>query len=209
MVWDFNDICKRILSLSIDELKDLASYVSKETRRVRIELEIPDENGQFTTNIDHLIEALPKPKLSEATAMRVFLQAKHGIADADMGENIEKVALTELSKRLSKLPRWTREVFKFLVQYRDEWSSDEFFTISDPKIRRIYRGDDIDGDLMLLSEAGLLNFNEAGHEREIDFWSIHFPGSKNFQFHYSFIDYVTECGIDLRKPLVVLDFSDF
>lgn len=208
MVWDFNDVCSRIMSLSIDTLVDLAGYVSRETRRVRIELEIPDEEGRFPTSIDKLIEALPKPQLSDATKMEAHFETKDASMMIDRPE-MEK-AIAALSGKLASLPRLTREVFKFLVERRDERTSgfSDDFRISDPKLRRIYHGDDLDGDLALLSEAGLLSVNEPDNHGEAYYWRIHFPGS-GYSFHLTFMEYVTDLGLDLRKPLVTLDFSDF
>lgn len=208
MVWDFNDVCSRTMSLSIDTLADLASYVSRETRRVRIELEIPDEDGHFPTSIDSLIEALPKAKLSNAAKMEEYFDA---IGASEMCDRVEaEKAIAELSGKLQTLPRLTREVFKFLVERRDERTAgmSEDFRISDPKLRRIYRGDDLDGDLMLLSEAGLLSLSEPDDYGETHYWRIHFPGSGH-GFHFTFSEYATALQLDLRKPLVILDFSDF
>lgn len=144
MVWDFNDVCSRIMALSIDTLVDLAGYVSRETRRVRIELEIPDEEGRFPTSIDNLIEALPKPQLSDAAKMEAHFESKDASMMIDRPE-MEK-AIVELSGKLAALPRLTREVFKFLVERRDERTTglSDDFRISDPKLRRIYHGDDLD-----------------------------------------------------------------
>ncbi len=206
MVWDFNDICSRIMTLSIDALVDLAVYVSRETRRVRIELEIPDEEGRFPTSIDNLIEALPRPQLSSAKKMEAHFDAKgEGIDRSEAEKSIAK-----LSNKLISLPRLTREVFKFLIERKDTWTTgfSEDFRISDPKLRRIYHGDDLDGDLALLLEVGLLGLNEPDNYGEPHFWRIHFPGS-DCNFHFSFMEYVSDLGIDLRKPLVTLDFSDF
>jgi len=207
MVWDFNDICSHIMSLSIDDIVDLANYVTRETRRVRIELEIPNEDGQFPTNIDDLIEALPQPKSSDAAKMHAYFLQKTG-DDYDRAKLEE--CLKNLSTRLAKLPRQTREVFKFLVERRDDWTAPmtDTFTFSDQKLRRIYRGDDLNGDLALLLDAGFLSFENSGFHREVDYWIIHFPGSE-YSFHLTFIDYVNELHIDLRIPLVVLDFSGF
>lgn len=206
MVWDFNDVCSRIMTLSIDALVDLADYVSRETRRVRIELEIPDEEGRFPTSIDNLIEALPRPQLSDAAKMKTYFDGKNERIDRNEAEK----TIAELSATLAKLPRLTREVFKFLVERRDEQKSgvSDSFRISDPKLRRIYRGDDLDGDLALLFEANLLSVNEPDNHGESHYWTIHFPGS-DYNFNLLFIDYVSDLGLDLRKPLVTLDFSDF
>ena len=206
MVWDFNDVCSRIMTLSIDTLIDLADYVSRETRRVRIELEIPDEEGRFPTSIDNLIEALPRPQLSDAVKMETHFDGKGNEIDRNEAEK----AIAELSATLATLPRLTREVFKFLVERSDAQKTgfSDSFRISDPKLRRIYRGDDLDGDLALLSEARLLSFNDPDNYGEAHYWTIHFPGSEN-DFLQLVIEYVNDLGLDLRKPLVTLDFSDF
>ncbi|MFY0562250.1 SMEK domain-containing protein [Archangium lansingense] len=206
MVWDFNDVCSHIMSLSIDALRDLAGYVSSETRRVRIELEIPDDEGRFPTSIDNFIEALPKPQLSDASKMEAHFAAKKEPIDRGEAEK----AIVELSAKLAALPRLTREVFKLLIERRDEelTSFSEDFRISDPKLRRIYHGDDLDGDLALLSEADLLDFNEPHDSGGAYFWRVRFPGRGN-GFHLLFIQYVKDLGLNLRKSLVTLDFSDF
>jgi len=206
MVWDFNDVCARIMGRPIDQLMDLYGYVQRETRRVKIELEIPDEDGAFPTNIDGLVEALPKPQLSNAQKMVRHFES--------VGEEIEREetaeAISELSASLASLPRLTREVFTLLVKRRDEATSgfNDHFRISDPKLRRIYRGDDLDGDLALLYEAGLVSINEPDNYGEAHYWQIHLPGSGH-AFHLCLAQYAEELGIDLRKPLVTLDFSDF
>lgn len=208
MVWDFNDVCSRTMALPIDDLKDLANYVSQETQRVRIELEIPDEDGQFPTSIDSLIEALPKPRLSNATKMEKYFVDQEDTCVCSRSEAAK--AIEELSKKLRELPRLTREVFKFLVERRDVRTTgmDDNFRISDPKLRRIYHGDDLDGDLTLLVEAGLLSFSEPDDHGEAYYWCIQFPGSSE-GFHITFCEYIDALRIDLRKPLVILDFSDF
>ncbi|ELW9532218.1 SMEK domain-containing protein [Burkholderia cepacia] len=206
MVWDFNDVCKQIMTLPIDTLVDLASYISRETRRVRIELEIPDEDGKYPSNIDDLIESLPRPQLSNAGKMEAYFDGKGIPIEREQAEK----AIAELSAKLAGLPRLTREVFKFLMERRDERTVGMFdsFRISDPKLRRIYHGDDLDGDLALLTEAGLLSINEPDEPGEAYYWRIHFPGYKD-HFHSNFADFARELGIDLRKPLVMLDFSSF
>lgn len=206
MVWDFNDVCIRIMSLKIETLMDLAEYVSRESRRVRIELEIPDEHGNFLTSIDHLIEVLPQPRLSDAAKMEAYFDAQNLPIDRNEMEQ----AIKELSTKLGRLPRLTREVFKFLVERRDVRTIGTFdeFRISDPQLRRIYRGDDLDGDLSLLTEARLLSVNEPDERGGAWYWRLHLPGAGN-NFHSLFIDYAEANNLGLRKPLVTLDFSDF
>ncbi|QAT83447.1 hypothetical protein EJ065_1849 [Corallococcus coralloides] len=206
MIWDFNDVCSRIMTLSIEALVGLARYVSSETRRVRIELEIPDEEGRFPTSIDNLIEALPKPQLSDAFKMEAHFAAKQEPIDRNEAKN----AIIKLSTKLAALPRLTREVFLLLIERRDDelTSTTEDYRISDPKLRRIYHGDDLEGDLALLTEARLIDFNEPDDAGGTYYWRILFPGRGN-AFHLLFIPYAKELGLNLRKSLVTLDFSDF
>jgi hypothetical protein len=208
MVWDFNDVCSKIMPLPIDKLIDLAGYVSRETRRVRIELEIPDQEGRFPTSIDSLIEALPKPQLSDGTKMVEYYKKKFGAGHVDPDEM--KKGIAELSAKLATLPRLTREVFKVLIERRDgptRFSSDPL-RISDPKLRRIYHGDDLDGDLALLSAVGLLSVDEPEEPRGAIYWRVHFPRSAS-NFGLTFTEYVDDLELDLRKSIVILDFSDF
>ncbi|MGY5791814.1 SMEK domain-containing protein [Sinorhizobium medicae] len=201
MVWDFDDICARLISLPIDTLTDLARYVSSETRRVRIELEVADEQGRYPTNIDHLIERQPRPQLTDASK----IAAKDDQVDQAEAEKVIRL----LSGKLATLPRLTREVFRFLVERRDEkLSSGDHYRISDQKLRRIYSGDDLDGDLALLEEARLITLDEPDEPRGLHYWLILFPGDK-FNTGISIIEYADELKIDLRKVLVSLDFSDF
>jgi hypothetical protein len=203
MIWDFDDVCSRLMSMPIDTLKDLADYVSRETRRVRIELEIPDDEGVFPTSIDKLVEALPKPQLTDAAKINAYIVSENIFLDDD----VALAAFTEMSRRLSALPRLTREVFKLLIDRRDDRMSHDVFRISEPKLRRIYQGDDLDGDLALLVDAGLIDWNEPDDYGRPPYYRILLPGEDGFGS--VFVDFAHEKGIDLRKPLVILDFSDF
>ena len=59
-IWDIDDLLKKILGLPLDKLQVLHTYITREVARVKIELEVPDQNGQYQTNLDKYIEAIPK-----------------------------------------------------------------------------------------------------------------------------------------------------
>ena len=61
-ILDTGDVLKKVLSLPIDRLQDLHDLVSKEVSRVKIELEVPDKNGKYQTNIDSCIEEIPRAR---------------------------------------------------------------------------------------------------------------------------------------------------
>lgn len=206
MIWDMNDVCRRVVGMQIEDLAALRDYVTLETQRVKIELEVPDQRGKFPTDISALFEARPKPQLSDGATMGAFLTERDYLVDPEQVEEF----ITELSRRLSTLPRLTREILKNLVERRDEMTAGfhDDFRISQPMIDRIYRGSDITGDLSLLKEAGLADPNEADEPFGANYWRFTLPG-REYGFHQVLIEYAKEKQIDLQKFLVVLDFSDF
>jgi len=203
-ILDFNDICAATMSLSIERVEQLAAYLSKETRRVRVELEIPDSEGRYQTNIDALVEAMPKPKLTKGKKLIKFGAKQDLHIDAEVVEN----SIKEISEKLTQLPRLTREVFKFLIERSDVKGMSHTIRIALPKVERLYRGSDLEGDLSLLIEAGLIDWNEPDNSGEAAYWQVNLPGWRD-EFHLLFLEYVEQKGVNLNKPLVALDFSDF
>jgi hypothetical protein len=59
-IWDVNDVLNKVMHLDLAKLQILSELVSKEVARVTIELEIPDKNGKYETNIEKYIEKIPK-----------------------------------------------------------------------------------------------------------------------------------------------------
>jgi hypothetical protein len=204
MVLDFDDVCARLMSLELPELVDLARYIRSESQRVRVELEIPDENGLTESSIDAYVEALPKPTLSDTLKMMAHFEEDDWGFDSDDGA----ANIKELSDALARLPRQTREVFRLMVQRRETGgSSHDRYKIYDAALRRIYLRDDLDGDLQLLQQAGLIDWTDW-NDGKPGYWELHIPGWGT-NFHQSFVTYAEAKGINLNKPLVALDFSDF
>lgn len=206
MIWDLNDVCRQVVGMQIENLVALRDYVSLETQRVKIQLEVPDQKGQYPTNVSSLFEAIPRPQLSDGFALAAFCEARDYMIDPpEVAELIR-----ELSLRLSRLPRLTREIFRTLLDRRDHLTAgfDEEFRISQPMIDRIYLGSDIGGDLSLMKEAGLLEPNQADEPFDANYWRFKLPGSES-RFHDVLVAYMKDKGIDPQKAFVVLDFSDF
>lgn len=201
---DFDDLCAALMPLGLPALMSLARYVRDEMRRVIVELEIPDENGLTQSSIDAYVEALPKPTLSDAAKMDAYY-AQVGV-DFDRQDAADSIKA--LSEMLTPLPRQTREVFRLMVQRRrsENASTDRFF-IHDATLRRIYPREDLPEDLQLLDDAGLVDYTDWGDGRA-PFWRLMIPGWGT-NFHMIFVEYAEAKGINLNKPLVALDFSDF
>ena len=206
MIWDFNDVGRQIVGMQIGGLVGLQTYVAAETRGVRVELEIPDKESKYPTNIEKLVEALPKPTLSDARKMESHFEDEGMPLEREHAEK----SIADLSERLAKLPRVTREIFRLLVDRRDDSATpySDDFRISVPKLERIYHGDDLDSDLQLLKQAYLIDLYRGDEQFDAAYWRIRFPG-RDQSFHHLFVEYAKAKGIDLQKILVTLDFSDF
>lgn len=171
---------------------------------MRVELEIPDGEGRYQTNIDAFVEAMPTPKLSKGKKLFEFGEKNDQPVEAEVIER----SITELSEKLANLPRVTREVFKFLIERSTMKGMFDNIRISVPKVQRLFHGDDLDGDLSLLVEAGLIDWNEPDEHGEPPYWQLHLPGHRD-NFHLLFLDYIEKTGRSLNRPFVSLDFTDF
>ena len=67
-IWDVNDVLNQVMYLEIDKLQLLSELISREFARVTIELEIPDKDGKYQTNIDKYVENIPKERFSGVSA---------------------------------------------------------------------------------------------------------------------------------------------
>jgi hypothetical protein len=103
-IWDIDVLCKHCMDLPIDTLQALYNYVRAELTRVRIDLEIPDADGKYPTNVADYTEAIPRPQMSDLTKFNLYLKAK------GVGEPIEttRESFGKLSKNLAKLPHQPR-----------------------------------------------------------------------------------------------------
>ena len=208
-IWDLDLLCKRCMDLQIDVLQSLYNYVRAEFARVRIDLEIPDSDGKYPTNVADYIETIPKPQMSDLTKFNHYLE------EAGLGEAIEKTCETfkSFSKNLAKLPRITREFLSVMIERRETERRDgigwtDRIEINVDKFKRISRYPDHEGELRVLETYGFVFLDEPDGERESHYWRISFPGTPA-DFEMMFLEYAEANRIPLNRPLVSLDFSSF
>jgi len=211
-IWDYTDVCKRLINLPLDKLQALHAMVSKQVARVKIELEVPDENGIYPTGIELYAEAIPHERLSNLGKFSACVKADSDATDDDVRRFIETLVAS-----LKRLPRITREVFAFMWIRRDEkihsGGSIDRFRITDDKLRRLLSYKDLDGDLRLLTDEGMLT-EYAPHEtfEERAFFVLSLGSASKLldeSGHFYLDDFMTTNRISPTKVLVSLDFSDF
>lgn len=205
-IWDVNNVLNEVMYLEIDKLQSLSELISKELARVKIELEIPDKDGKYQTNIDKYVENIPKARFSGVSGYFDFHSSKTEPFDPTK-EEVE-LDFKLLIKTLKKLPRITRQ-FYAMIYSRSEWSDTEKY-INEDYLKRICSFPDMEGELRLLAEAGLCWWSEPDDYGQSATFQIRFPTKANSDyFSFEFNEFVEANNLSLENVLVTLDFSGF
>jgi hypothetical protein len=205
-VIDINDLCKLALDLPIDRLQTLFDHLRQETARVKVELEIPDDEGNYpTTMFDH-VEAQPAARLTDCVAFTSFEGAEGwGLSPSDAREQLES-----LGRELSRLPRITREFFAIMIERRNRdkrWIGSDRFNINADSLERIVRYRDGEGELRILQSHHFVRLDEPHEQGESPVWTLFFPGTKDL--HLLMDEYIEAKGLSWRRVIVDVDFSGF
>jgi len=209
-IWDVNDILNKVMHLKIDSLQILSGLISKELAKITIELEIPDENGQYQTNIDNYVEHIPKERFSGVSAYFDFHSSKD--EPFNLTKEDTEYDFKLLISTLKKLPRITRQ-FYAMIYARCEWNDNDEWNnkyISEEYLKRICSFPDMGGELRLLGEVGLIEVDDREDDMEVKKILINFPReSKSCYFLYEFYQFIDAKEVSLENVLVTLDFSKF
>lgn len=207
-IWDINSLLKEAMSLPIDKLEDLHNIIKKQATKVKIELEIPDRDGHYETSFEHFVESIPKAQYG---AFNNFVAYQKGIESSYSGNANDLLAdYQKFANKLQKLPRITREFFRYLLEQR-EIDGYEYgdIKINYLKIKRACRYLDLDEEIRILQNDGLITYFEQDEDTGLVWISVCFRDAKEEYFLDSLIDYSEKKGIGLHNPIVNLDFSNF
>ncbi len=209
-IWDLDTLARKAIDLQIDDLQALFNLVRSNSARVRVELEVPDENGKYPTSGYEMWELRVKPKVGDGAAFSRFVEVRSG--EAPDGELIQK-ALNKLGKDFARLPRLTREFLAMLYERREKGRSRRFgdgwehLLLS--KVQREYRGDDLDGELDILRHAGFLEVNgEDNYELGGPEIGITIP-TKSDELKLDFISFIEETSLGFRNVIGSANLSAF
>lgn len=209
-ILDIGDVLKTVLSLPIDRLQDLFDLVNKEVARVKIELEVPDKNGKYQTNIDTYIEQVPRERFEGIGSYYKYLldAAERDRGSYDVSEDDVQKDFKKFIEKLKGLPRISRQFYAFLLE-RGEWDETNKFINAD-YLQRVCSFPDMEGELRLLSESDLCWLQEPDEHGQSATWRIAMvPRSNSYEFTWEFMDFLKQKKISLEKVVVSLDFSDF
>lgn len=204
-IWDINDLSKKVVALDLMKLKELYDYLKNEFVKVRIELEAPDKEGNYKTNIEQFVEPITKPRTTECLKLWAYL-VEEQITGSDTLDDVKKT-ITDFSGRLSKMPRLTRE---FLVVLLDRLKPDSLGNkaVYYEYLTRICNEQVIMQDLALLNESGFIDIEDFDDYIRLTPIHVH-CGFTLDCFVDSFLSYINDNNISYNKVIKQIDFSDF
>jgi len=207
-IWDINSLSKKLIELPIDSLQIIYDYVRKELARVKIDLEIPNDEGEFPTSIKNFVEQLPKPILTDFTIYHSYLETEYGSCELTL-EDVQEEFKT-FSTELANLPRLTRDFYAFLLERRDEDNRDSntSWRFNYNRLKRICHFSALDEEITLLSEHGFGCLNEPESHDESPYVSMSFKGKSGY-FLMELVQFIEDKKIGFTKPIVNLDFTKF
>lgn len=163
-IWDLEDLARKTISLDPGPLQELHKLIRTGTLKLKVELEIPDESGKFETNSYDKWEVPAKPKYGDGKAFAEYHRTVLGV-EIDDGETDEFAeAIKQLSLRLSRLPRVTREFLAVLCERRELESKSKRFPdhtahLLLAKVEREYGDSDLKSELDILQHAGFIDID--------------------------------------------------
>lgn len=211
---DLTDLARKVIGLKFESIKDLHQLVRDQVSQVKVELQVPDQDGNYETSGYKLWEALPTPKIGEGLEFASWEIKNHLNREPD-GDEIEAArdAIAGLSKKLHRLPRITREFLAVLYE-RSDFQNQRFRdrrSLFLPTVQKTYP--DAQTELTLLEAENLIQIDtdpapydtEGKIPPEIDLWM----GVGHTGLQLGFHDFITENKLCFKRVIGELDFSEF
>ena len=211
-IWDMTYLAREVVALKIEALESVHRIVRKESIKLLVELEVPDEQGQYASNNYDKWEHPAKPKISAGEAFVAYLVENQIEVPLKQPEAIGK-ALADLGERLTRLPRITREFLAMLYEQRQPDRSGSYVGSDLPRlplgfVKRAYRGNDLQGELDLLAHTEFIDFVQSSGEPPIPEIQLRTPGGKSYLTD-GFLDFMVTKGLSFRKVFGEADLSGF
>ncbi|MEF9672026.1 SMEK domain-containing protein [Pseudomonas sp. PCH446] len=211
-IMDLTDLARKAVGLKLESVQALHKLVQDQMSKVRIEFQVPDKDGNYETSGFALWEKLPSPKPGTGRKFARWEYSKHS-SDVLPDDEVEsaKDAIDELSKRLYKLPRITREFLAELFVRSEEMKLRfrDYRSIFLPTVDKTYPDVETELDLLLAQNLIDVNGDELGNglRSPVEIGLQMGLGHEGLQM--GFYDFITENKLSIRRVIVELDFSEF
>ncbi len=211
-IWDLDTLSRKAIDLEIQALQNLHRIVRQNAVRLKVDLEILDEAGNFPTSGFEMWEQRVSPKVGSGAQFLEFYETEYNVLKESDKEKV-RAAIAELARTLSTMPRITREFLAMLYERRESGKSrrrihhvGEHLLLS--KVEREYLGADLRGELDILDHAGLA-WVESDDRHEYGQPELFIRVSSNEDLASVFVDYVTKKNLSYRQVIGAVDLSQF
>lgn len=211
---DLTDLARKVVGLELESIKSLHTLIRAQMSKVKIELQVPDQDGNYEVSGYKLWENLPSPKLGSGYNFAKW-EHSHSTPTEPPQDDVDaaKEAIQTLSKRLHKLPRVTREFLAVLFERSEVHNhrSRDRRSLFLPTVEKTYPDARSEIELLVTENLVHINTDPVDYDDhglippEIELCMC--VGHEGIQL--SFYDFVTEKNLSLRHVLVELDFSHF
>lgn len=209
-VLDMNDLLKTTISLPLDKLQKLYDLISKNICRLTIDLEIPDANGNYQTDLKNYIEDIPTEKFEGIDKYILFYNKQYSSNSEIKPEDL-KTAFEKLIFRLKNLPRITRQFLAFLIERSEFCEKSDAYSMEYPYFDRICNFPKKEEEIDLLRHYKFCYIGESDNETYNGKQTyIIYTSLEDFEhFTLDFMDYIKQHKLLISKIIVDLDFTDF
>lgn len=212
-VWDMNVLARKAVGLEIDRLESLHRLIRANVAKVKVELEVPDEVGNYPTNGYEQWEARIRPRIGDGWSFAKFSAEQGGVELAEIDHAEIEKGLKLLGKRLARLPRVTREFLVVLLERRESGRSNRFKDVWShllhDKVVREFRGRDVEGELGILQHAGFVSIDGENRYEDGPTEIGVLLCSESDELAAGFLDFVASKKLSLRRVIGDGDFSAF
>ncbi len=200
-IWDIITLSQKLIGIKPDVLERIYQFVMRELTRVRIELELPNSNGEFPTDLGEFMELRPSKQLGECSKLKKFCIDSNWDIDG-----FERVIsdLRNYFQGLSVLPRITRQVLGEIIDNREN-SNSKKITVWE-KFERVCKYPDLKTEISILDYDGYIRRDINEEARIIE---ITITGDENDWIYHYLVPFLSHEGTSFNRLFSTFDFSIF
>ncbi|WP_413499834.1 SMEK domain-containing protein [Buttiauxella gaviniae] len=212
---DITDLSRKVVGLPVNRISNIHKIIQEQTARIKIEMQVPDELGNYETSSYDKWEEQPKPVIGDGSKFCDFIVKEihwdHNPLSANQIKALQD-NINQVVNRLYSLPRVTREFYAVLhersVHMNERFSDHRSIYLS--VVLKTYP--DAQDELDLLSAHKLIvidHENDTGEEKRPIEIGMQITELEGEEFDLYFNDFITQSSMSFRTVLGKVDFSDF
>lgn len=211
---DLTDLVRKIVGLDIINIQNIHTLVQNQTASVKIELQVPDEEGNYPTSGYDYWESLPEQELGDGSKFAAWdlEQGQQDRAPNDKEIMAVRKDIEEIARRLNMLPRVTRE-FLAILHERAEYKEHRFKehpSIYYDIVLKTYTSAQLEIDLLSSYHLIIIDFDKSSDEKRIPAEiGLCMYDDISSTFGIGFHNFVKEKELSFRDVLGKVDFSGF